>query len=232
MAAMPTRDQTRTNYDRLSRWYDLLAGSSERWFRDAALRMLDPRAGETILEIGFGTGHALAALGSAVGREGLACGIDLSPGMCRVALGRLRQAGPAKRAIAACGDATRLPLPAGHYDGVLMSFSLELFDANDMSAALTECRRVLRAEGRLCVAAMSEAERATWMTRLYGWSHRRFPSVMDCHSIPVEHVLYEAGYRVIAASHGWMWGLPVSVVLAGKAPERQSSNARLQRRAV
>jgi ubiquinone/menaquinone biosynthesis C-methylase UbiE len=74
-----SRDATRANYDRLSRWYDSFS-SSERRFTETGLRLLDPKPDEAILEIGFGTGHALAALA----QTARVWGIDLSPGMLTV----------------------------------------------------------------------------------------------------------------------------------------------------
>jgi ubiquinone/menaquinone biosynthesis C-methylase UbiE len=52
---------TQKSYDRLSVIYDLFT-SSEGEIRQKALDLMAAKAGETILEIGFGTGHALAAL--------------------------------------------------------------------------------------------------------------------------------------------------------------------------
>ena len=60
---MVTRAQTQANYGRLSRWYDLLAGSSERKYCELGLRMLDVRSGERVLETGSGP------TGSAVGMD-------------------------------------------------------------------------------------------------------------------------------------------------------------------
>ncbi len=81
---MTTRDQTQKNYDRLSRWYDRFAGS-EKMFTDLGLQMLAVKEGERVLEIGFGTGHALAALAQQTGDSGLAAGVELSPGMIAAA---------------------------------------------------------------------------------------------------------------------------------------------------
>ena len=145
-------------YDRLSRWYDLLAASSERACWLLGLRMMDVRPGERVFEIGAGTGQALRLLSQAVGPEGCAVGIDLSPRMCRVAGSRDTSEQPAERPpVILCGDAAELPIRASAFDAVFMSFALELFEPTDMTRVLTECARVLRSGGRLGVVAMEES---------------------------------------------------------------------------
>ena len=66
-----SRAQTKAFYNKISRFYDALSDRSEAPVRKAGLGLLMPRAGERILEIGFGTGHALAALAKAVGSGGI-----------------------------------------------------------------------------------------------------------------------------------------------------------------
>ncbi|MFC2083133.1 class I SAM-dependent methyltransferase [Candidatus Bipolaricaulota bacterium] len=99
---------TKANYDRLSRWYDWMAARSERKAVQAGLDLLAASEGETILEIGYGTGRAIEALARAVGESGRVVGIDLSEGMHRVAVKRVERAGLSHRVDLICGDATFL----------------------------------------------------------------------------------------------------------------------------
>lgn len=205
----------RTNYDRLSTWYDLLAGPSERACRELGLRMLQVQAGERVLEIGAGTGPALAALSRAAGPTGAVCGVDLSRGMCRVA-GRRRAAASGQWAVV-CSDARRLPVRDAAFDAATMSFALELFSAADMAQVLGECVRVLRPGGRLAVVALADEGRPGAMQRAYVWAHDRFPDWVDCRPIPLPAILAGSGLRVGPVARAGMWGLPVESVVAYKA---------------
>ena len=55
--------------------------------RKAGIDLLKPNAGESLLEIGFGTGHTLVSLAKAVGPKGKVFGLDLSDQMAKLAKG-------------------------------------------------------------------------------------------------------------------------------------------------
>jgi ubiquinone/menaquinone biosynthesis C-methylase UbiE len=207
----------RESYNRISIWYDLLAGSSERTFIDLGLDMLQINPGEQILEIGFGTGYGISCLAQAVGDSGKVYGIDISDRMLEISLERVRKEGYSQRVELTQGDALQLPYEDDSMDAAFMSFTLELFDDPDLPLVLDECARVLKNNGRLGVVAMAKTHRDTLPVRLYEWAHERFPSAVDCRPIYVRDTLEDAGWQVIDITHTSTWGLPVDIVVVKRA---------------
>jgi ubiquinone/menaquinone biosynthesis C-methylase UbiE len=207
-----SKDQTKAFYNKISRVYDLLSERSEAPMRKAGLDLLNPASGESILEIGFGTGHTLVSLAQAVGPKGKVFGLDLSDKMAKLAKKNLAKAGLLDRARIRCGDATQLPYPASSMDGVFMSFTLELFDTPEIPKVLSQCQRVLRPGGRIVVVGISKEGRKDPLINVFEWTHRHFPNFLDCRPVYVRRAMEGTGFTVRNALTKHMW-IPVEIVL-------------------
>lgn len=213
-----SKEAARASYNRLSRWYDMIAGSAEKKYRDWGLEKLSAQPGEKILEIGFGTGHCLVALAKAVGPVGRVIGLDISEGMLAIARERLGQEGLSELVDLHLGDAANLDfLEAGSLDGVFMSFTLELFDNPEIPRVLQDCHRSLKPGGRIAVVSMTKTDPPGMVVRIYEWFHEYMPNYADCRPIFARQALEQSGFVIQDASISSMWGLPVEIVLGKKS---------------
>lgn len=209
-----SKDAARASYNQMSGWYDLVSGSSEKKFRDIGIQKLAAQAGESILEIGYGTGHCILALAQAVGNTGKVYGIDISDGMRAITEERVRKTGLLDRVDLRIGDATSLPFAAGSLDAVFMSFTLELFDTPEIPLVLEQCHRALRPGGRIVVVAL--VWKPGLAVRIYEWFHEKMPTAVDCRPILARDDLQSAGFSISDCEALLMWGLPVEIIRAEK----------------
>lgn len=211
-----TKEEAKANYNKISKWYDLLTGLSEKKYRDAGIQKLDIQEGENVLEIGFGTGNCILNLAKSAGKSGRVYGIDISENMVDITCLKVKKAGLSETVILKCSDASVLPFEACMLDAVFISFTLELFDTPEIPILLNECKRVLKKGGRICIVAMSKKTNSGLMITLYEWFHTKFPVLVDCRPILLQKELEETGFQVNNASDHFIWGLPVEIVLAKK----------------
>ncbi|RAJ66856.1 GMP synthase-like glutamine amidotransferase [Streptomyces sp. Amel2xB2] len=138
---------------RADAWEARFAADGPR-YAEAVARM-DLRHGQTVLDLGCGSGRALPALRAQVGDDGTVLGMDVTTAMLKAAVreGRERQAG------LLVADCSQLPLPEGAVDGI---FSAGLLDhLPDPAAAVREWARVTGPGGILLLFHPSgRAERA------------------------------------------------------------------------
>jgi demethylmenaquinone methyltransferase/2-methoxy-6-polyprenyl-1,4-benzoquinol methylase len=212
-----TTNLTQQFYDRISHAYDLIADGGEHAARERGLLLLDVQPGESILEIGYGTGHSLVQLAKSVGESGRVTGIDISPGMRDVAQKRVSEAGVEGQVELRVGAVPPLPMEDGSFDVVAMSFTLELFPLETIPTVLSECRRVLRPGGRLGVVSMASVEdgdEESVLERTYIWMHTHFPHIVDCQPIPVEKMITDAGFTLDKHERISLFTMPVAIVVA------------------
>jgi phosphatidylethanolamine/phosphatidyl-N-methylethanolamine N-methyltransferase len=133
-----------TTYRRLAPVYDLLYGIGLEHGRRRAMRRLAPRYGESILEVGVGTGLSARDYPE----HCRVAAIDLSEAMLLRARARLRR----KQVdhVALCRmDATNLAFPDACFDAVYAPYVLNVVP--DPLRVVREMRRVCRPGGRLVI---------------------------------------------------------------------------------
>ncbi|MBI1251398.1 MAG: ubiquinone/menaquinone biosynthesis methyltransferase [Alphaproteobacteria bacterium] len=140
-------------FDRVARRYDLMndamSGGLHRLWKDAAVAKLNPRPGETILDVAGGTGdvarrikaHAARARTRRGGAPAEVIVLDINHEMLRA--GRRRGEDGLSWV---CADAQALPLPPRSADAYIIAFGIR--NCADIGAVLAEARRVLRPGGR------------------------------------------------------------------------------------
>ena len=219
-----SKEDAKNSYNKMSKWYDLLAGHSEKRFRNVGLQKLNIREGEKVLEIGFGTGHCILSLARSVGDTGKTYGLDLSESMLMITALLIKKAGLSEKVDLQCGDALNLSYPELYFDAVFTSFTLELFDTPEIPLVLEQCRRVLKKDGRICVVAMSKKEKQGPMVKLYEWLHEKFPNYIDCRPIFVRQSLESAHFKIVDTTMMSLFGLDVEIVLANKTGEQKAKS--------
>jgi len=95
-----------------------------------------------------------------------------------------------------------------------MSFALELFPEEEIPLVLSECKRVLCQDGRLCVLSMSKCQPQARLLKPYMWLHDHFPTWIDCRPILLQQTLKKHGFEIIEARQDSLFGLPIEIVLA------------------
>ena len=215
-------NQIQKNYDRLSRWYDLIEGWGEKSICVDVIRLINIQSGEKILEVGSGTGTNLLRISSIV-KNCEIVDLDLSYKMCQQARIKTKKIKDSPADVVN-GNAIHLPFPNHHFDVLFMLFTLEIIPDKYISMALSECSRVLKPNGRLCVGAMSAEKTNHLMMRLYQWSIHHFPEVVDCRPIDLESILKNAGFEPSVNKFQFLWGLPVRILLANKSSRSEDED--------
>jgi demethylmenaquinone methyltransferase/2-methoxy-6-polyprenyl-1,4-benzoquinol methylase len=211
-----SKKEAKKFYDRISGSYDWLGGIFERRPAEKALNHLKIQSGETVLEIGFGTGYCLQRIAMSVGDSGKAYGIDISEGMIHRTRERLDKVSLLNRVELYRGDATKLLFDDETFDAVFISFTLELFDSPEISEVLGEIRRVLKPGGRLGVVSLSKANADSATVRIYEWMHNKWPKYIDCRPIYVNETVGRSGFKIIVRKTARIIILPIEIVVAIK----------------
>jgi ubiquinone/menaquinone biosynthesis C-methylase UbiE len=210
------KDEARNYYDHISRYYDWIGGLFERKPAIKALEYLQIHNGETVLEIGFGTGYCLHKITDRVGQTGHVYGMDISQGMIWKTRKRLAKASLRKLVNLCQGDAVKLPFGDRVFDTVYLSFTLELFDNSEIPDVLDEIKRVLKTNGKLGIVSLSKTESRQFVIEAYEWAHHKWPKYIDCRPIYVASTIQKAGYKILLRNAFRLVILPIEIIIATK----------------
>ena len=118
------------------------------------LALLKP--GETVLDVGCGTGAVTIPAKRRVGTAGIAAGIDPAPEMIAVAQHKAQRKG--LEIDFRLGVIEALPYPDATFDAVTSSLMMHHLPAQVQVKGLAEIYRVLKPGGRLLIADMSSSK--------------------------------------------------------------------------
>lgn len=153
---MSEYDATQAFYGRWARLYDWLATAPGiRSWRVRAADALDLTPGDTVVEMGVGTGANLPHLRERVGESGRVVGIDLTRGMLDVARRRVAHAGWENVDLVRA-DA-RSPPVHGPVDAVLGSFVAGMFESPER--VITQWLQLLDEEATVALLDASRSDR-------------------------------------------------------------------------
>lgn len=160
------------NYDR---WYESKEGRHfDELEKDLMLKLIKPKYGESLLDIGCGTGHHLKWF-KIFGLK--LAGVDNSEAMLEVAKRNLNRVIELQLA-----DAKKLPYPENRFDIVTMITTLEFLD--DPRPGLREALRVTK--NRAFLGVLNKYSLLSLKRRIKGiflkdpiWSYARFFSIWE-----------------------------------------------------
>lgn len=161
----------------------------ESAYRQKALDLARLKPGETVLDIGCGTGTLAIAAKRRVGTAGRVYGVDASPEM--LARASRKASKPGTDVVFKNGVVEALPFPDGHFDAVLSTLMLHHLGRKARQECAREVRRVLKPDGR--VLAVDFARPAEGKKGLLDHFHHH--GYVNLHDLVT--LLTEAGLNIV-----------------------------------
>ena len=166
----------------------LLTHGRSRAFRERLVNLAHLASGESVLDVGCGTGSLAIAAKRRVGTDGKVYAIDASPEMIARATAKAAKAEidvSFKNAVAEA-----LPFPDAQFDVVLSTLMLHHLPHKVRQQCVREIRRVLEPQGRVLVVDFAHAQSRSG---LLGHFHRH--GHVDPHDVVA--LLEEARFRCV-----------------------------------
>ncbi len=207
-------------YDRIAGFYDLLAAPYDwidgRKLQRQVLDQLPLERGDTVVDLGTGTGRNLPRLAQRVGPTGRVIGVDLSEGMLTRARGRCSGTGHAN--VDLVQAELRDYEPPAETAAVVAAFALEMVPEHDQ--VIRRLAERLRPGSVVASVGLREPDGwPEWAIRLGALANRPFgvtPAYRDIR--PWTSIRAHLTDVTVATSHAGVVYAAVGAVPAGAAP--------------
>ena len=169
-------DSVASNYDLMN---DLMSAGVHRLWKDAAAAKLNPRPGETILDVAGGTGdmarrYSKLARRAQERRGGADASVIVLDYNAEMILAGVDKGGEPEM-VWTVGDAMSLPIPDASVDAYSISFGIR--NVADIAVALKEARRVLKPGGRFLCLEFSRPTTGPVRAAYDAWSFNAIPAI-------------------------------------------------------
>jgi len=185
----------------LGRPFAWLMERMNRQAYQATLKILRPKRGDALLEIGFGTGAFLELAIREIG-EGTVCGVDPSPLMVAMASNRLKAFEQRIQLDIREGDDRALGWSDESFDRIVALHSFQFW--SDPRVSISKTYDLLKPGGMLCLALRHHGKRAPdWLPNPLSRSGAELPSTLkllnEVGFARVEHVDALSGTNIVRA---------------------------------
>ncbi len=169
-------DSVASNYDLMN---DLMSAGVHRLWKDTAAAKLNPRPGETILDVAGGTGdmarrYSRMARRAQERRGGADASVIVLDYNAEMIMAGVNKGGEPEMSWSV-GDAMALPLPDSCVDAYSISFGIR--NVADVPQALAEARRVLKPGGRFLCLEFSRPIAGPIRRAYDAWSFHAIPRI-------------------------------------------------------
>lgn len=213
---MLTRQQAISFYNRLGARQDWQA-----FFEAPATRDLIAHASfetaQAVFEFGCGTGaFAEQVLAHHLPGEARYLAVDSSATMVRLARSRLERFG-ARVTVQQTDGSFQFAEGSGVFDRFVSTYVLDLLSTSDIAQLLAEARRLLVADGRVCLVSLTHG--STRLSRLVTWTWVRLHAlspwlVGGCRPLELRDSLQERGFHLDYTRVVTRFEVPSEVVVA------------------
>ncbi len=209
LEARHTHQEIVRKYNLIASVYDLFGILMESKARQQALKMVEIRNGERVLEVAFGTGLNFVEILKR-NPQGWIEGIDVSTKMVEKTRKRISKIGQNNYTLH-LGDCRRLPFRDETFDVLMNQYLLDILPVEDFDPLLLEFKRVLKHGGRLVLVHMTKGEK--WVNQIYEGIYKLKPPLLaGCRGVMAQPFFEKIGFKDFQREFISQFGFPSEVV--------------------